>query len=70
MQDNATAYPGVLDSSSTSGHLVTTTTFPIIYPWNVSSGFPQGDYWIRVEAYREGFPLDYCYHVLDVAIDR
>ena len=45
---------------------------PITYGWDVSNAvsFAQGSYLIRSEVYRQGFPLDYSYHVLDVSINR
>jgi prepilin-type N-terminal cleavage/methylation domain-containing protein len=70
IQDNMPAQAGILDP--TAGHLIQTTTMPVTYQWNVAntSTFPQGDYWIRAEAYRTGLMTDYAYHVLDIAIDR
>ncbi len=69
MQDNAKAIQGALDTSS--GHLVSAHAFPVTFAWPVPSGtFPQGDYTLMVEAYREGFPLNYSYHQIIISINR
>lgn len=69
MQDNFPAQKGILDTSPS--RMATVTTMPYSYAWSVpAASFPQGDYFIMVEAYRAGFPLNYCYHTLDVAINR
>lgn len=69
MQDNANAQTGILDTSAT--HLISSNSLPVTYQWAVPAGlFPQGDYWIRAEAYRRSLPLDYAYHKLDISINR
>ena len=59
VQDNAAAVTGVYDSS----HAITTTN----WQWDVSdtSQFPQGDYDLRVEAYRQNYPIHYSFHEQD-----
>lgn len=65
VQDNTSAVTGVYDAS----HAVTATN----YSWDVSdtTQFPQGDYSLRVEAYRENmavtqmYPLHYSFHQED-----
>lgn len=54
-----------------------TGTLPITYSLSTpSSTFPQGDYWMMVEAYRINtatanyMPLHYAYHILDLTINR
>ncbi len=69
VQDNSSAVMGVLDTSP--NHLIQTNTFPYSYAWAVpSSGFPQGDYTVMVEAFRHSYPLNYSYHKLDLSISR
>ena len=69
IQDNVSALQGVLDTSGS--HLIQSSSFPVTYQWPVPAGsFPQGDYFIMAEAYRHAYPLDYCYHVLDISINR
>ena len=71
MQDDNTAQAGILNTSELIGPTPVTSA-PITYSWNVSNTttFPQGDYFIRAEIYRDGYPLNYAYHVYDVSINR
>ena len=69
LQDNAAANLGNLDT--TPAHLVQSNTFPIPVTWAVpAASFPQGDYDVEVEAFRDAFPLDYSFHELDITINR
>jgi hypothetical protein len=72
IQDNSftNAVTGVLDTSP--GHLITTASMPVTYAWDVTNSvtYPQNDYWICAEAYRDGYPFDYSFHVLDISIIR
>src|SRR5262249_35046202 len=64
MQDNSTATPGVRPAA---GLLQSGTTFS----WDVpAANFPEGNYIIRVEAYRNNIPLHYSYHQYRVFIRR
>jgi hypothetical protein len=62
------AQTGVLNNSQA----VTTTTFPVTFSWNVSdpNAFPQNNYTVLCEAYRQGFPLHYSFHSITLTVDR
>ncbi|MGE3175145.1 MAG: hypothetical protein AB7O97_21130 [Planctomycetota bacterium] len=52
-------------------HLVADTTLgDETIPWDVSSGFPQGSYYLRVECYRRGASIHYSYHQTKLFIQR
>jgi len=70
VQDGSNAHAGVLNTNSP--YLITSTSIPITYTWDVSNAgqYPAGDYWLRSEVYRQGFPLHYSYHILDLTINR
>ncbi len=60
MQDDSPATPGVRPAA---GNLISTASATPSYTWSVPSGsFPQGNYLIRVEAYRDDLPLHYAHH--------
>jgi hypothetical protein len=63
-----TAIPGTpRPGSRSAGALITATN----YNWSVPSGtFPMGNYLIRVEAYRQNYPLHYSYHQFRAFIRR
>jgi prepilin-type N-terminal cleavage/methylation domain-containing protein len=65
VSDNTEATRGIRPAAA---YLQTTTS----YSWNVANTttFPQGNYIIRVEAYREGKPLHYSFHQFRAYIDR
>ena len=59
VQDNSAAVTGVYNSAyAVSGNS---------YSWTVSDTtlFPQGDYDLRLEAYRENYPIHYSFHEQD-----
>ncbi len=62
VQDNMTAQAGVKDTGFGHG-----ATSPLT--WNVS-GLGEGNYLLRVEGYREDFPLHYAYHQRQIYIKR
>ncbi|HVM33608.1 MAG TPA: hypothetical protein VMU88_10770, partial [bacterium] len=53
-------------------YAVTTTSFPVTFAWNVSdtTAFPQADYDVRCEVYRQGYPLHYSFHTITLTVDR
>jgi hypothetical protein len=61
VQDGSAATSGQYDA----GHSVSVTT----YTWDVSA-FPRGNYIVRIEGYRQGFPLHYTYQQREVYIFR
>jgi hypothetical protein len=62
-KDDKVATPGQKDPTET----VTTTS----YTWNTPSAkFPEGNYLIRVEGYRQGMPLHYSFHQYRAYISR
>lgn len=64
MQDETAAAPGVRPADA----LLTTATS---YTWSVpASGFPKGNYLIRIEAYRDGYALHYAFHQYRAFIKR
>ena len=63
-QDDTTAYPGVKPDTQ---HEVTATSYNWLTP---AANFPEGNYLIRVEAYREGYPQHYAYHQFRAFIKR
>ncbi len=49
----------------------TSNSFPFAFNWTgPPGGFSQGNLYFMVEAYREGYPLNYAYHVLTVSVDE
>ena len=78
MQGDQPTVKGVLDT--TNGHPMTVTGANAItwYNWDVSNSanFPQGDYLMRVEAYRmnqntnQVYGQHYSYHAVDITINR
>ena len=65
VQNNAAATPGV--KSSNPDHRVT----ELFYDWSIPPGsFPTGAYIIRVEAYRDDYPLHYSYHQYQMFLNR
>lgn len=65
VQNNATAIPGV--KSTNNAHRITN----LYYDWSVPPGsFPTGAYIIRVEAYRDSYPLHYSYHQYQMFLNR
>jgi len=60
--DNSAASAGVLNSAH---------SFSSPYTWNTpASTFHEGDYLIRVEQYRQNYPLHYTYHEREVYLQR
>ena len=53
-------------------NVVTVSSFPTTFIWNVSDSttFPQADYDVRCEVYRQGLPLHYSFHTITLTIDR
>ncbi len=51
---------------------VTVSSFPTTFAWNVSDSttFPQADYDVRCEVYRQGLPLHYSFHTITLTVDR
>lgn len=71
IQTGATVLQGVLDAANAiTINAPVTGTYQ--YTWDVSNPitYPQGGYWITVEAYRLGLPLHYSYHTLELTINR
>jgi hypothetical protein len=69
MQDNSAATPGVRPGSGTV--LISTASATPTYTWSTPiASFPQGNYLIRVEAYRDNLPLHYAYHQYPAFIRR
>jgi type II secretory pathway pseudopilin PulG len=65
VQNNAKATPGVKSTDNT--HKVTA----LYYDWSVPvNSFPTGAYIIRVEAYRDDYPLHYSYHQYQMFLNR
>jgi type II secretory pathway pseudopilin PulG len=65
VQDGTKATPGV--KSSVTGHKITN----LFYNWAVPAGsFPTGAYIIRVEAYRDAYPLHYSFHQYQMFLNR
>jgi hypothetical protein len=64
MQDDSAATAGVRPPDA----LMTTAAS---YNWSVPAAtFPKGNYLIRIEAYRDGFPLHYAFHQYRAFIKR
>jgi prepilin-type N-terminal cleavage/methylation domain-containing protein len=78
MQDDSTATPGVRAPAALGIAAPlplkdpTDPNDPYTYDWNLSdkAKFGQGNYIVRVEAYRDGLPLHYSYHQYRVFIRR
>lgn len=69
MQTGAVATPGVRPASSSN--LISTASANPTYSWSVPAGqFPEGNYLIRVEGYRDNLPLHYAYHQCQAFIRR
>jgi prepilin-type N-terminal cleavage/methylation domain-containing protein len=65
VQDDSTASPGV--RSSDDDHKIS----GLYYDWAVPvASFPTGAYIIRVEAYRDEYPLHYSYHQYQMFLNR
>ena len=65
VQNGAAATPGVKSPSNT--HKIS----DLFYNWSVPVGsFPTGAYIIRVEAYRDAYPLHYSYHQYQMFLNR
>jgi type II secretory pathway pseudopilin PulG len=64
MSDDTTAYPGQKPDAQ---HEVTSTSTIWSTP---AAKFPEGNYLIRVEAFREGYPQHYSYHQFRAFIKR
>jgi hypothetical protein len=64
ISDNKPATPGVLDLTHNPIKVaISTAKTSTSTVWSTpSSTFPQGNYLIRVEGYRENFPLHYSFH--------
>jgi type II secretory pathway pseudopilin PulG len=64
IQDNTVATPGTKPNAAHEiSRAISGATTSLSTIWNTpSSTFPQGNYLIRVEGYREGFPLHYSFH--------
>jgi hypothetical protein len=62
--DNTPATPGVKpDATHEISQALTTATTSVSVTWNTPAAtFPQGNYLIRVEGYREGYGLHYSFH--------
>lgn len=62
--DNKPATPGVKpDTAHEISQAISAGTTAVSTTWNTpSSSFPQGNYLIRVEGYRQGYPLHYSFH--------
>jgi prepilin-type N-terminal cleavage/methylation domain-containing protein len=66
VKDNAAATPGKR-LASTDGQWITSTS----YTWSTPKAtFPAGAYTIRVEAYRNAYPLHYSFHMYQAFINR
>ena len=78
MQDGGTASKGIVDTSGTRAMTVSGSNAVTWYNWDVSNTatFPQGNYWMMVEAYRlnnttaQLYNQHYSYHTVDVTINR
>jgi prepilin-type N-terminal cleavage/methylation domain-containing protein len=64
VSDNTSATLGAKpDTAHEVAQAVSSATTTNSVTWNTPAGtFPQGSYLIRVEGYREGFPLHYSFH--------
>ena len=62
--DNSVATPGVKpDSAHWLSQVISSGTTNLTYDWSTPAAtFPQGNYLIRVEGYREGYALHYSFH--------
>jgi hypothetical protein len=69
IQDNSTAVPGVRLDPTDPRYASCRITGATTTTWNVSS-LPAGAYIIKVEAYRDAFPLHYSYHQYQAFIVR
>ena len=71
-EDNSTAIPGIRPTVSTvwadQAAVPGTTTFT--YTWSGIGSLLEGSYLLRVEAYRDAFPLHYSYHQRRIFIKR
>jgi prepilin-type N-terminal cleavage/methylation domain-containing protein len=65
-QNGAVATPGVR-SADPVNHKITALTYDWPIPLNT---FPTGAYIIRVEAYRDNYPLHYAYHQYQMFLNR
>ncbi|HVZ80146.1 MAG TPA: type II secretion system protein [bacterium] len=65
-----TAYQGVYNSAYSISNSLPVTN--VVYNWDVSNAakFPQGDYWVSAEVYRQNIPQHYAYHTVVLTIDR
>jgi prepilin-type N-terminal cleavage/methylation domain-containing protein len=69
LNTNDAAVTGV--PSTVTGDYTLTNTMPVVASWNVpAASFPQGQYVILAEAYRNGYPLHYAFHQVNITIDR
>lgn len=66
INDNKSATPGTLTTDTTEQFTTTSAS------WNTSDTtmFPEANYIIRVEAYRNGYPLHYSFHQFRAFINR
>jgi len=72
IQDGTVAYPGVKpDPAHEIAVAVSAATTSTSTTFNTPAGtFPQGNYLIRVEGYREGYPLHYSFHQYRAFLQR
>jgi hypothetical protein len=72
MQDDTPAPPGQKpDSAHEISQAISMTKTSNTYTWSVPAGkFPEANYVIRVESYREGYPLHYAFHQYRAFIQR
>ncbi len=71
VQDNAPAAQGVLDMNP--AHLFQSAPTasgmtPVTFAWNVSG--INGTVYLMAEAYRDGLPLHYCYHTIQLRVNQ
>jgi CTP-dependent riboflavin kinase len=53
-----------------SNYAVTATSACVTFPWNNTSGLADGQYYLMVEAYRNGLPLHYSYDVTKFTLKK
>jgi len=68
VQDDSAATPGTRPDSAYL--LADMGTGDEVYDWDVSAGFPEGAYQLRVECYRTGAACHYAYHQTRLFIQR
>jgi prepilin-type N-terminal cleavage/methylation domain-containing protein len=68
--DGSPTYAGQAPHPPPSNYAVTATSACVTFPWNNTSGLADGQYYLMVEAYRNGLPLHYSYDVTKFTLKK